>query len=149
MQGSVSQWSNPVRSVRESGTQQRNQWRNISPASLSWPAPDPQLPRRLDLAEAGYLGRVSEPGVSTHSLWWVSVLWRLIRSAGGRWGKCLISRLCVRERERWWNAVRATRHTSQVFTRGRAGPAAGSSRLPFLGFILRSVRVTQSCSQTK
>lgn len=117
MQGSVSQWSNPVRSVRESGTQQRNQWRNISPASLSWPAPDPQLPRRLDLAEAGYLGRVSEPGVSTHSLWWVSVLWRLIRSAGGRWGKCLISRLCVREREMMKCSPCHSAHESSIYTR--------------------------------
>ena len=32
----------------------------LVPPSPSCPAPDSQLPRRLDLAEAGYLGRVSE-----------------------------------------------------------------------------------------
>ena len=65
----------------------------LVPPSPSCPAPDSQLPRRLDLAEAGYLGRVSR-GLRVDTFFVMSECTLTGDKKRGRpRGKCLISRL--------------------------------------------------------
>ena len=88
--------------------QEQNKGINEGTSALSWLAPDPQLPRRLDLAKAAISGSGSLRVSS--SLWRVSVLcWEAQRRPPGE----MFDFTFVSERERWWNASRPCQSVPQ------------------------------------